>query len=59
MKKAKQEVIWYYRQGWRAGYVVRRGYKWVKIRRILAYRAKPRQRGIYVNIKVENTKEVF
>ena len=57
--KRKQELIWYYREGWRAGYVVRRGYKWVKIKRIWPYRAKPRERGNFVNIKVENTKEVL
>lgn len=58
MKRQKLELIWYYRQGWRAGYVVRRGYKWVRIKRILPYAAAPRKRGIFIKIKVEDTKQI-
>jgi hypothetical protein len=61
MAKTKQPLIWYFKHdGWHVGYVVRRGYKWTRVKRILPYRATPTKRGIraqFANVRTKDTKE--
>jgi hypothetical protein len=45
MPKQKPTLVQYYAEGWRCGYLVRAGYKWTIIRRILPLYAKPQTRG--------------
>jgi hypothetical protein len=35
MAKQKPTLIAYYAEGWRYGYLIKQGYKWTRIRRIL------------------------
>jgi hypothetical protein len=53
-------LIMYYKDGWRCGYLVKRGYKWTRVRRILALGAKPKKRGIrakFTTVPTKDTKE--
>jgi hypothetical protein len=57
MPKQKPTLIQYYNDGWRTGYLVRRGYKWTRVKRILPkYSTRKRQ---YVRVATADTREVF
>jgi hypothetical protein len=61
MPQQKPTLIAYYAGGWHYGYLVRRGYKWTRIRRILAIGAHPKKRGIrakFVTVATADTQAV-
>lgn len=55
MAKQKPTLIAYYAQGWRYGYLVKHGYKWTRIRRILPAGSTKRQT---IRVATSDTKEV-
>lgn len=55
-KSQKYPLVLYYSEGWRVGYLLKRGYKWTHIRKILAYKVKTERPNIWV--KTEDTKEI-
>lgn len=61
MTKTKPTLIRYYADGWRYGYLVKRAYKWTRIKRILPYKTKPTQRGArskYLKVLTKDTRQV-
>lgn len=58
MPRQKPTLVQYYREGWRCGYLVKRGYKWTRIRRILPLKAAPKKRGLIVKVPTCDTREV-
>jgi hypothetical protein len=54
--KNKPTLIAYYDEGWRYGYLIQRGYKWTRIRRILPkYTTRKR---VNVRVRTADTKAV-
>jgi hypothetical protein len=51
----KKQLISYYQDGWRFGYLVKRGYKWTRIRRILPVGSTRRP---FIKIRTEDTKPI-
>jgi len=55
MPKQKPTLVQYYAEGWRAGYLLQRGYKWTRIRRILPVGSTMRKT---VRVATADTREV-
>ena len=55
MPKQKPTLVAYYSEGWRYGYLIRSGYKWTRIRRILP---KGSTRRPVIKVHTSDTKEV-
>lgn len=56
MPRKKPTLVAYYSEGWRYGYLVKRGYKWTRIKRILPQGSTRRK---YLRVPTSDTKEVF
>jgi hypothetical protein len=56
MPKQKPTLVQYYAEGWRCGYLVKRGYKWTRIRRILPKGSKRRRR--FLKVPTADTREL-
>ena len=55
MTKQKPTLIAYYAEGWHFGYLLKQGYKWTRIRRILP---KGSNRRAVVRVATADTKAV-
>jgi hypothetical protein len=55
MPKQKPTLVQYYAEGWRTGYLIKRGYKWTRIRRILPKGSAMRK---CVRVATSDTREV-
>lgn len=55
MPRQKPTLVRYYADGWRYGYLVKHGYKWTRVRRILPKYSTRRQ---IIRVATADTREV-